>query len=215
MTLYSIILFFHVAAVLGLFSSLSFELLCLAHLRQASDLGEVRRWIDPLPGIPLVALASILVVLFSGIYMVVRMAVFDLAWPKVAIVALLLIAPVGALAGKRMRAIRRGSAEATTMTPELRKRLHDRFLKVSLGVRTTVFFGIVLLMVAKPEFWQSIEIVACSAFLGLLLSLMAWRRAGELPARGELQGHLGEHASNPTRLHVTLAQLKVKDAESE
>lgn len=85
------------------------------------------------------------------------------------------------------------------MKPELLKRLQDPFLKFSLGVRTAVFFGIVLLMVAKPEFWQSIEIVVCSAVLGLLLSLVAWRRAGGLPARGELQGRLGEHASNPTR----------------
>lgn len=38
MTLCSIILFLHVTAVLGLFSGLSFELLSLSHLRQASDL---------------------------------------------------------------------------------------------------------------------------------------------------------------------------------
>jgi len=37
MTLYSIILFLHVAAVLGLFASLSFEVLSLFHLRRASD----------------------------------------------------------------------------------------------------------------------------------------------------------------------------------
>jgi hypothetical protein len=51
-------------------------------------------------------------VLFSGVYLAMRMAAFDMAWPKVAIVALLLIAPFGALTGKRMRPIRRSSAEA-------------------------------------------------------------------------------------------------------
>jgi hypothetical protein len=66
MTFYSIILFLHVTAVLGLFASLSFELLALSRLRQASDLGEVRRWIDPVPGIPLAAIASIFIVLLSG-----------------------------------------------------------------------------------------------------------------------------------------------------
>ena len=88
MTLYSIILFVHVAAVPGLFASLSFELLALFHLRRASDLGDVHRWIDPVPGIPLFAIGSIFVVLFSGIYLAVRMSAFALAWPKVAIVAL-------------------------------------------------------------------------------------------------------------------------------
>ena len=188
MTLYSIILFLHVAAVLGLFASLSFEFLSLSRLRQASDLGEVRRWIDPVPGVPLVAMTSILIVLFSGIYLAVRMSAFDLAWPKIAIAALLLMAPFGALTGRRMRAIRRGSVEATTMKPELLRRLQDPFLKVSLGIRITVFLGIVLLMAAKPELWQSIGIVVCSLVLGLLLSFLAWRQTEPLSVRRESEG---------------------------
>ena len=176
MTLYSIILFLHVAAVLVLFASLSFEFLSLSHLRQASDPGDVRRWMDPVPGVPLMAMASILVVLVSGIYLAVRMAAFDLAWPKAAIAALLLIAPFGALTGKRLRVIRRISAEAATMQPELLKSLQDPFLKISLGVRTVVFFGIVLLMAAKPGFGQSIAIVVGSFVLGLLLGVLSGRR---------------------------------------
>ena len=74
MTLYYIIPFLHVAAVLGLFASLSFEI--LSH-----------RWIDPVPGIPILAIGSIFVVLFSGVYLAMRMAAFDMGWPKVAIVA--------------------------------------------------------------------------------------------------------------------------------
>ena len=66
MTLYSLILFLHVAAALGLFASLSFELLPLPRLRRASELSEVRRWIDPVPRLPLVAMASILVVFFRA-----------------------------------------------------------------------------------------------------------------------------------------------------
>lgn len=87
---------------------------------------------------------------------------------KVATVALLLIAPFGALTGKRMRAIRRHSAEATTMKPEMLKRLQDPFLKVSFGILIAIFLGIVLLIAAKPGWWQSIAIVGCSAVLGLL-----------------------------------------------
>jgi hypothetical protein len=188
MTFYSIILFLHVAAVLGLFASLTFEVLSLFHLRRASDLIDVQRWIDPVPRIPLLAIGSIFVVLLSGIYLAVRMSAFEMAWPKVAILALLLIAPFGALTGKRMRAIRRNLAEALKMMkPELLSRLQDPFLKASLGIRIAVFFGIVLLMAAKPELWQSITIVVGSVVLGLLLSLVAWRRTGPLPARGELQ----------------------------
>src|ERR1700740_2072272 len=107
MTLFSIYLFLHVAAVLGLFASLSFEVLSLFHLRRASDWSDVQRWIDAVPGIPLLAIGATLVVLLSGIHLAVRMSAFEMAWPKVAVLALLLIAPFGALTGKRMRAIRR------------------------------------------------------------------------------------------------------------
>lgn len=175
MTLYSIILFLHVTAVLGLFASLSFEFLSLSHLQQASDLGDVRRWVDPIPGIPLMAMASILVVLVSGIYLAARMSAFDLAWPKVAIAALLLMAPFGALTGRRVRVIRRSLSEATTMKPEVLKRLQDPFLKISLGIRTVVFLGIVLLRAAKPALGQSIGTVVCSLVLGLLMGLLPWR----------------------------------------
>ena len=188
MTLYSIILFLHVAAVLGLFASLSFEVLSLFHLRRASDLSDVQRWMDPLPGIPHLAIGSILVVLASGVYLTARMSAFGLAWPKLAVVALVLIAPFAALTGKRMRAVRRSSAGASTMKSDLARELQDPFLKISLGVPIAVFFGIVLLMSAKPELWQSIAIVVGSVVLGILLSLVAWRRTGPLPARGELQG---------------------------
>jgi hypothetical protein len=156
MTPYSIILFLHVAAVLGLFASLSFEVLSLFHLRRASDLSDVQRWMDPLPGIPLLAIGSILVVLATGVYLTARMSAFELAWPKLAVVALLLIAPFGAVTGKRLRAVRRISAESSTMKSELVRRLQDPFLKISLGVRIAVFFGIVLIMSAKPGLWPSI-----------------------------------------------------------
>ena len=123
MTLYSIVLFLHLASVLGPFATLSFEVLSLFRLRQALDLPEVRRWIDPVPGLPLVAMASILIVFFSGIFLTVRLSAFDTAWPKVTIGALLLIAPLGALTGKRMRVIRLNSAEASAMRPEVLRRL--------------------------------------------------------------------------------------------
>jgi hypothetical protein len=48
-------------------------------------------------------------VFFSGISLAVRMSAFETSWPKVTIAALLLIAPLEAVTGKRMRAIRASS----------------------------------------------------------------------------------------------------------
>jgi hypothetical protein len=47
MTLYSIVLYLHVLAALGLFATLSFEGWSLFHLRRASTLAEARLWIEP------------------------------------------------------------------------------------------------------------------------------------------------------------------------
>jgi hypothetical protein len=182
MTLYAIVLFFHVAAVLGLFASLSFEVLALFHLRRASDLTEVRSWIDPVPGLPLLAMTSLLVIFASGIYLAMRMSAFDAAWPKVTIAALLLIAPLGALSGRRMSAIRRDSGHAKGMSAELIGRLQDPFLRISLGIRIGVFLGIVLLMGAKPALWQSISVAAGSALLGVVFGLLFGLRSAALAA---------------------------------
>ena len=68
MTLYSLVLFVHVAGALALFTALSFEVLSLVRLRRASTLTEVQLWMEPVPGLPLVTLGSLLVVFFSGVY---------------------------------------------------------------------------------------------------------------------------------------------------
>ena len=175
MTLYSLVLFVHISAVLGMFVALSFEILSLFHLRRVSTVAEARRWIEPVPGLPMVAAGALLVILFSGIYLTLKMSTFGLAWPKVTIAAFLLMAPLGALTARRIRAIRRASADAQALNSELLQRLHDPILKISLGIRIAVFLGIVLLMVAKPELWESVGIVASSVVLGFLSSLLAWR----------------------------------------
>jgi hypothetical protein len=182
MPLYSLVLFIHIAAALTLFAAFSFEVMSLFHLRRASNLTEARLWLDAVPGLPAVTASSALVVFLSGVYLATRMSAFGLAWIKAAAAALLLIAPLGALTGRRMRAIRRGCTDASAINSELRRRLQDPFLKNSLSVRIAVFLGIVLLMAAKPELWESTSIVGVSVLLGLLSSLLPWGRSGSLSA---------------------------------
>jgi hypothetical protein len=150
MTLYSLTLFVHVTAVLGLCAALSFELLSLVRLRRVATVTEAHRWIEPVPGLPLVAMGSLLVILFSGVYPAMRMSAFGLGWPQATVGALLLIAPPGALTGRRMRAIRLACVDAKTIHPDLLRQLQDPFLKISLGIRLAAFLGIVRLLAAKP-----------------------------------------------------------------
>ena len=112
------------------------------------------------------------------------MSAFGLAWPEVTVAALLLIAPLGALTGRRMRAIRRASSDAKAINSELLSRPQDPFLKISLGIRIAIVLGIVLVMSAQPELWESINILGIAIVLGLLSSLLASRRSGSLSAPG-------------------------------
>ncbi|MCU1296517.1 MAG: hypothetical protein JWO91_795 [Acidobacteriaceae bacterium] len=182
MTLYSLVLFVHLTAMLGLFAALSIEVLSLFHLRRVSNLIDARHWIEPIPALPLVAMGSLLVLFFSGVYLAMQMSAFALAWTKVTVGALLFIAPIGALTGRRMRATRRACTDAKAINSELLRQVRDPYLKISLGIRVAAFLGIVLLMAAKPELWESISIVGSSVVLGFILSCVSWRRSGTLSA---------------------------------
>ena len=184
MTLYSLVLFVHVTAVLALSATLSFEALPLFHLRHASSLSEIQRWMDPVPGLRWIAISSMVFVLVSGIYLAQQMSALGMAWPKVTIAALLLIGPFGALSGRRMRAIRQACTAAKTIHSELLGQLRDPLLKISLGVRIGIFLGIVLLMAAKPQLWMAVGVVATAVVLGLFFSALPSRNnATNLSAR--------------------------------
>ncbi len=183
MSLYTTVLFLHVAAVLALFACLGFEALSLFRLRRASAVAEARLWIDPVPRLPLWTGGAALVTFISGIYLAIRMSAFGQAWIDLTIVALLSIAPLGALTGKRMRTIRQALTYASTLERDLILRLDDSLLKISLSLRICIFLGIVLLMAAKPELVLAVSIVSSSVVLGLLLPLVFWRRRTLLSTR--------------------------------
>jgi hypothetical protein len=117
----------------------------------------------------------------------IRMSASGEAWPKVTVAAILFMAPLAAMSGRRMRAIRRTCVTATALNSELRGRLQDPVLNVSLGIRIAVMLGIVLLMSAKPEWGESVGIVGASVVLGLLSSVLTSRHNAALSAtRAEL-----------------------------
>jgi len=118
-----------------------------------------------------------------------KMSGFGLAWPKVAVGSLLLIAALAALTGRHTRAVRRACADARAIDSKLFSRLRDPLLKISLGMRIAVFLGIVLVMSAKPELWESIGIVGTSVVVGFFSSLLSWGRCGSLSAASSELGH--------------------------
>jgi hypothetical protein len=175
MSVYSLVLIIHVLAVFVMAGVLSIEALSLTNLRRSSTSVEVSPWINPVPTFSVAAGLSILVILFTGGHLVAQESAWNQAWPKVAAASLLLMAPVGALTGKRMRAIRRAFNSKRELSPELFRQLRDPFLKASLGIRAGTFLGIFLLVSTKPGLSVSICVVATAALLGLLSSFFVLR----------------------------------------
>src|SRR5216683_2903605 len=176
MTLYSVLLFVHVVSALGIFAALTLEAVALVHLRRATTASEARLWIEFAPGLPALAIGSLVFLLLSGILMTVQMSGWTLAWPRVALGALILIRPLGGITGRRMRAIRQACAGNNPIESDLLRKLSDPFLKFSMNIRIALVLGIVLLMTAKPELRQSSGIVVSSVFLGFVSTILFWRR---------------------------------------
>jgi hypothetical protein len=174
---FTIVLIVHVFAVFAMTAVLAVEAISLVHLRGASSPAEALPWINPVPGLSLVAGSSILVILFTGGYLVMQEAASKQAWGNVAGAAMLLMMPFGAITGKRMRVIRRGFYPVMEKNGERMEPLRDHFLKVSLCVRITVFLAIFLLVSTKPGTLLAIEIIVAAIILGLLLSKLRWSRS--------------------------------------
>jgi len=185
MTFYSVVLFVHIVSTLGIVAALSLAAVMLARLRRATSASEARLWVELAPGVPILAIVSLVFLLLSGIFMTTQMSGWTLAWPRVALGALLLIAPLGAVTGRRMRAIQLACVASKPNESEILGRLRDPFLIFSMNMRIALVLGIVLLMTAKPDLRVSLGIVVSSVFLGIVSSVF-WRRDTASPiARAE------------------------------
>ena len=105
MTLYSLVLFLHVAAALALASALSIDALILFQLHRATTSTAAHPWLNLWSAVPRIAGSSGLLLLLSGGYLTDRMSAWSLAWPRVALAALILIGILGAITSKRMSAL--------------------------------------------------------------------------------------------------------------
>jgi hypothetical protein len=182
MTVYLVVLFVHVVSAMVLAAALRLEILTLIHLRKAATPTEARFVLDLAPGFPVVAMGSLILLLLSGGYMTTQASAWSLAWPRVTMAALVLIGPLGAVSGRKMRAIRGLSASGHSAASELLKKIQDPFLLFSMTLRSALVLGIVLLMTAKPGLTESLEAVGAFAIAGLAAAFLLSRRGVVSPA---------------------------------
>src|SRR6266567_7670801 len=185
MSIYTIVLFLHVSGAIGYFVSIGIWLFGLVSLRRAQRVEQVRALVHlvglsgPLFGI------SVLLILAAGLYMAFTAWSLQTGWIAVALVSLVLMAPLGtALIEPRRRAIERLAREAPDgpLPQSLEQRIYDPVLSTALQTIAALLFGIVFLMTTKPSLPGSLIVMAVALALGLASGLFFSR-----PARPQMQ----------------------------
>jgi uncharacterized membrane protein len=176
MTPYSIVLFLHVVAMLGLFIALGTELLILSRVSRTVDTGEARVWIRSSAIWPAVALPSIALILLTGALLAARTRGWAMAWIQVSLGTMVLIGLLGGIAGRRMRTMRQIAANRGASLEAYQHLVADAALQIPLSMRFAAVLAIVLLMVARPDLRASLVIIGAAFVTGLLVSVPTWRR---------------------------------------
>lgn len=175
------LLFFHILAVIGLFSGLSIELLALVRLSRAATLGEVRAATLNVPVIgPLMGL-SVLLLLAMGISMIyVGRFGWTAGWVNVVFAVTIVLAIVGpAINGRRIDALHALAAQAGegAVTPALDAARRDKVLHYTSFMSFFELIAALYIMVTKPDVLPAALVVVAAAVLAALPPAMLLRRA--------------------------------------
>ncbi len=174
MNLYTVVLFIHAIAVLALTAALTLEAWVLFQLRRTMRPSDVQPWIVTMQPVAIAAITSLVIIYVTGAYLTESLHSWALAWPRVAVLEIVLFALLGAMTGRRMRAIRPYAPSETIIPSEWDALTQSAFLKVSLSARIWIVMGTTLLTAAKPDLRVSLLIVACSLILGPLFSFVSF-----------------------------------------
>lgn len=176
MNWYTIILFVHAIAVLVLTAALTLEASLLFQLRRVSRPADSRTATGMAPVIGIVAISSLVIIYGTGAYLTESLHAWQYAWPRFAVLEIVLFAIFGAITGRRMRAIRRYSTSQNADLSVWNAMTRGAFLKTSLSTRIWIVMGTILLTAAKPGLRDSLIIVATFMILGLLFPFISFKR---------------------------------------
>jgi len=176
MNLYSVVLFVHAITVLVLTAALTMEAWTVMQLRRSASPSAVRPWTEATQSIAIAAISSLVIIYATGAWLTESLHSWAFAWPRLAVLEIILFALFGAITGRRMREIRRCAASENMNPSEWKALTQSALLKVSLSMRIWIVIGTILLTAAKPDLRASLVIVASSLILGLLFSLVSFGR---------------------------------------
>src|SRR5262245_39475467 len=163
----------HVAAMIGLFSTLTIEGLALRFLRRATTYEQAREWTAAWTLLPAVGAPSILLSLASGIYLATTLGVWGFSWTQVAVPTLVIVAVAGGVVGPRRSRVRAALGNNSGPLPDiLRHQIRHPSLSTSWRVRTTLLSAVLVDMVVKPD--GAIGLIIVFTLMGLVWSIPQW-----------------------------------------
>src|SRR5262245_41102309 len=181
MTMRSLALFTHVLGILALFVALAVEWAAVELLRttdQAQPSPFARSLLRKLPAFTAIAVALILA---SGIELAVPFGRLRSPWVGVSFAAMVLM---GGLGGAALRPLIRSLGSNGDATDAWRRHASNSFLRLSLRARIGVGLGIVYVMVAKPDLFESTASITIGLVVGVAVGVAATRTRALNFARG-------------------------------
>jgi uncharacterized membrane protein len=185
MSIYNIVLFFHVIGVIGYFLGMGILLFILLGLRRSQRVEHVRALIHLNELSAPFSAASVVLLLVTGLYLALTAWSLLTSWILVALISLLLMVPTSAalIAPRRSAIVKQLAREAPggELSEALERHLDDPVLATVCTTVAALLLGLVFLMTTKPNLVGSLIVVVVALLLGLAAGVLVsrMRRAPE------------------------------------
>jgi hypothetical protein len=185
MTVYTVVLFLHLAGALFLFMDFALEWLIQGRVHNAATLEQAGRWLAAGKRVPLIGAIGGIGVFIPGLYLAAHGKLWDQAWIQAALTAAVMIVVLGAaITRPRLRKLAKaakesvpGAAQGTGQTGSISiARLGDPLIVYSLRIRVLLAFGVLYLMAAKPGLRATLATMGIALALGIAISIPASKR---------------------------------------
>ena len=166
--LYLIALFLHVTGALMLAAAVGIEWLCIGGLRKAATLENAKGALSTYSKLSMTGGIGMFLILIPGVYMA-AVAWRDAGWVAIGFLGIVMIGAIGGImTGRKMRSMKNDAGAAGSVTPELRKRMLDNSLVLSIRLRTFLLLGVVYMMTVKTAMSASVIVLIISILLGFV-----------------------------------------------
>lgn len=168
MTLYSLVLFVHVIAAIGLFIALALEGFVSLRIAWSEDADEMRFFVRAFERLKWIGIPAFAGILLGGLYLAYPYGASAFWIPAALIATLAIMAIGGFVTGRKRIRLSKDLARPGVEFAALAERASAGSLAVSYGLRVGLALAIVFLMTTQPALWPSIAVLGVGVAGGFL-----------------------------------------------